>query len=143
MPLLFSAIIPGLDVVEAAVPRMRTSEIVEWTLIWLDSGLDFAYSSFPWAVVYLWQLQLKLFPQVSATLGFCSGGSQASLWHVGWDARYYIKSCSFSWILQKCISFFFLPFFSPVMLSSQLYGEISCVYVCIGGWYIVIVKFLL
>lgn len=62
-----------------------------------------------------------------------------SLWHVGWNARYNINSCNFSWILQKCISlFFFFPFSAQ---PTVIWRNFMCVCV-FGGWVIYTVKFL-
>lgn len=73
---------------------------------------------------------LKLFPQVPAARAFCSGGSQVSPWHVGWDARYNRNSWEFSWILQKC----FPP--PPGAQFSITGRNFVCVCVYGGGLYI-------
>lgn len=82
---------------------------------------------------------------VPASHDFCCGGFQVSLWHVGWDARYninyYINSCNFSWILQKCISFFFLFFFPCNAQLPVIRRHFMRVCAC-GEWVICTVKFL-
>lgn len=99
---------------------------IQSDLVKLRAGLRiFLHSHGLWHVCG--SSNLKLFPQVPAARAFCSGGSQVSPWHVGWDARYNRNSWEFSWILQKCF------FFPPMVLSSQLQEEILCVFVSMGA----------